>query len=219
MLEMHVPNTAKLYLDYVLAGPQGDSLDVLTASLEAAPFASVLIRCESGQDYDAEHVRRLIATGQKAGVAVLLDDVARARESGADGVHIGWAPDVVQLFKTARRTADAGMIVGADAGRTRHDAMEIGELNADYVAFGIPAHVEDRARAAERQLDLVAWWSNVFEIPCVAFDVAEAKQARWLAEAGADFIGVTVRSTDARDDVAARIRDYSDAISIREDIA
>ena len=63
-------------------------------------------------------------------------------------------------------------------GASRHDAMELGEAGADYVAFGIPPDVEDRAVAVERRLDLIAWWSEVFELPCVAFDVADAEEAR-----------------------------------------
>lgn len=209
---------AKLYLDYVQAGSPESSRAVLSAALEAAPVASLLIRPATGEVYDAETARALIAIAQKKGVAVLLNDEALARELGADGVHVAWAPDVVQQFKAVRRTVGSGTIVGADAGRTRHDAMEIGEANADYVAFGIPAHVEDRSRAADRQLDLVSWWSEVFEIPCVALDVADAEHARLLADAGADFVGVTIAAESSASEAATRVRAYRQAISVREDV-
>jgi thiamine-phosphate pyrophosphorylase len=213
-----VASGAKIYLDYVLSGPLETSRAVLTAALEAAPIASVLFRPGDKQTYDAEVLRTLIAFAQKKGVATLiLNDGALARKVGADGVHVDWAPDVVQQFKTARNVAGAEAIAGADAGRTRHDAMEIGEADADYVAFGLPAHDEDRERAAERQLDLVSWWSEVFEIPCVALDVADARQARSLADAGADFVGVTVTPEDTAATAAARVRAYSDAVSAHED--
>ena len=75
-------------------------------------------------------------------------------------------------------------MIGADAGRSRDDAMALGEAGADYIAFGIPAHVEDRTTAEERQCDLINWWSEIFEIPCVAFDVATAGQASALASNG-----------------------------------
>jgi thiamine-phosphate pyrophosphorylase len=37
---------------------------------------------------------------------------------------------------------------------------------------------------------LISWWSEIFEPPCVAFDVETPDDARELAEAGADFISV-----------------------------
>lgn len=208
----------KLYLDYVVAGSLAPSRDVLSAALEATPVASLLIRSRPGEAYDLELVRDLTAIAQKQGVAVLVNDALVARDAGADGVHVGWSPDVVECFKRVRQTADRALIVGADAGRTRDDAMQIGEADADYVAFGVPAHVEDRSRAAERQLGLIAWWSEVFEIPCVALDVADADHARALAEAGADFVGITIAADQSVSEAAARIRAYGEAVSAHEDV-
>ncbi len=85
-------------------------------------------------------------------------------------------------------------IVGVDVGRSRHDAMTLAEAGADYIAFGIPPHVEDRAASAARRLELVAWWSEIFEIPCVAFDVDTADDATALAGAGADFVAMRLTS-------------------------
>ncbi|HVX36869.1 MAG TPA: thiamine phosphate synthase [Hyphomicrobium sp.] len=210
---------AKLYLDYVLAGPAESARAVLSAALEAAPIASLLIRPASGKTYVVETLRALIAIAQRKDVAaLLLDDDALARELGADGVHVSWSPDVVQQFKSVRRTAGSEAIVGADAGRTRHDAMEIGEADADYVAFGIPAHVEDRSRAADRQIDLISWWSEVFEVPSVALDVADVEHARRLADAGADFVSVTITAESSASEAAARVRAYSEAVSAHEDV-
>lgn len=212
-----MPNSATLYLDFAVDGEGSETLcAILATALEAAPVASLLIRPSTATD--AETLKALITLAQNKGIAALLPgDASGAAKLGADGVHVSWAPDVVQQFKTVRGGAGSGMIVGADAGRTRHDAMELGEGGADYVAFGIPAHVEDRARAAERQLGLVSWWSEVFEIPCVALNVADAEQARRLAEAGADFIGVTIHGSETASEAAMRIRAYSEAVSTHED--
>jgi thiamine-phosphate pyrophosphorylase len=216
--EMRVPNGAALYLDFAVDGSSSEtSCTVLAAALDAAAVASLLVRPSTAADADT--VKALIMFAQEQGVAALLPgDSSSATKLGADGVHVPWAPDVVQQFKAIRNGAGSGMIVGADAGRTRHDAMELGEGGADYVAFGIPAHVEDRTRAAARQLDLISWWSEVFEIPCVALDVADVDQARRLADAGADFIGVTISSDQHPNDAAARVRAYAQAVSAHEDV-
>ncbi|CEJ88608.1 Thiamine monophosphate synthase [Hyphomicrobium sp. GJ21] len=208
---------SKLYLDYVITGPSAPARAVLSAVLEAAPVASLLMRPGPGAAYDAQVVRELTALAQKQGVAVLVNDVRVARDVGADGVHVAWSADVVEHYKGVRQAASRDLIVGADAGRTRDDAMQIGEADADYVAFGIPPHVDDRSRAAERQLDLVAWWSEVFEIPCVALDVVDAEHARALSAAGADFVGITITSDQSASDAAARVRAYSEAVSVHED--
>ena len=40
-----------------------------------------------------------------------------------------------------------------------------------------------------QRLELVSWWSNIFEVPCIAFaENLEAAEA--IAAAGADFIAV-----------------------------
>jgi thiamine-phosphate pyrophosphorylase len=213
-----VPSDASLYLDLEIAvGRPEAATSLLAAVLEAAPIASVLIRPASGAALDAATARNLVAMAQKKGVAALvLDSPSGAAELKADGVHVGWSADIVSRFKDARKAAQPGAIVGADAGRTRHDAMELGEAGADYVAFGIPRHVEDRARAAERQLDLVSWWSELFEIPCVAFDVSDAVQAARLAEAGADFVSVTLGTDVSATDAVARVREFAEALKVRE---
>ena len=215
-----MPSGAKLYVDFEIArSPSDAAREVLSAVLDAAPVASVLIRPVGDATLAAETARPLISLAQKMGAAVLLvSDPARASALGADGVHIPWAQDVVRQFKDVRRSAGTGTIVGADAGRTRHDAMELGEADADYVAFGIPPHVEDRVRAAERQIALVSWWSKVIELPCVAFNVADAEHAHHLAEAGADFVSVTLTAQDSASDAVARVRAFAQAVTLLEGV-
>ena len=94
--------------------------------------------------------------------------------------------------------------------------MELGESGADYIAFGIPPDVEDRALAVERQIDLIAWWNEVFELPSVAFDVADAEDARRLAEAGADFVSVTVPQRYAVADAVSRVHAFADVLMLHE---
>lgn len=210
---------ASLYLDFrVSRDSAAQATGLIAGALGAAPVASVLIRYgEEDLSSDDSGLRQVIAEVQKHGVAALLEiPVNHALELGADGVHVPWSKDVVARLRDARRTAGAGAIVGADAGRSRHDAMEIGEAGADYVAFGIPAHVEDRARAAERQLEFTEWWSQIFEIPCVAFDVPDEEHARRLAGAGADFVAVEIAAGDAINDIQARVRRFAEAVSSSE---
>lgn len=166
---------------------------------------------------DEALARKLIAEAQKRNIAALItSSLEDATKLNTDGIHLPWSRDIVPQFKTLKQTAPAGTIIGVDAGRSRHDAMEVAEAGADYVAFGVPPHVEDRERAAERQLDLISWWSEVFEIPSVAFDVDDADAAHHLALAGADFVSVRVGPQDTEAAVIARIREFSEAIRTPE---
>ena len=189
----------------------------LEAVLSAAPVSSLMMRPAAGGALKAHFVKPLVDLCQRQGVAVLIaDDAALARLVKADGVHVSWGPDLVKRTQAARGELGARAVVGADAGRSRDDAMSLGEAGADYVAFGIPAHVEDRATAQVRQLDLIAWWAEIFEVPCVALDVASADQAHQLAGLGADFIALTVSDQTSAADAKKRAQEFADAISAAE---
>ncbi|MGQ0456224.1 MAG: thiamine phosphate synthase [Hyphomicrobium sp.] len=171
-----------------------DSLSaLLAAALDAARVSSVVLRPVAGEKLTAAIAKSLVDVAQRKSVAALLaDDADLVRIVKADGVHVSWAKDVASAYHAARESLGERFIVGADAGRSRHDAMTLGEAGADYVAFGVPPHVEDRATAAARQVDLIGWWSEIFEVPCIAADVVDAAHAQSLASAGSDFIAVTL---------------------------
>jgi thiamine-phosphate pyrophosphorylase len=97
--------------------------------------------------------------------------------------------------------------------------MTLAEDGADYIAFGIPPHVEDRAAAAARQLELVAWWGEIFEIPCVAFDIDTCEEAIALAGAGADFVAVRADALQAPDAARGLALAATEAAQKREAMA
>ncbi len=68
--------------------------------------------------------------------------------------------------------------------------MEAGELGADYVAFGafFPTATKDVRHKAEPEI--IAWWTSLFEIPCVAIGGITAENGAPLVRAGADFLAV-----------------------------
>jgi len=164
-------------------------LQRLAAALASGDVASVVISVPEGTP--AGDVQALISAVQAAGAAALIRDDARlARTLKADGVHLSVGN--AKAFGEAREIVGSRAIVGVDAGRSRHEAMVAGEASAEYVAFGIPEHVDDRAKAHRRRCELIAWWSEIFEVPVVAFDVATAEEAGQLAAAGADFIALSL---------------------------
>jgi thiamine-phosphate pyrophosphorylase len=178
-----------------------------------AGAAAILIAPSQGASLEPPHVKSLIEIAQSAGVAALIEgDAALARTLRADGVHLPWAKDIATRYRVARDLLGDRYIVGADAGRYRDDAMTLGEAGADYVGFGIPAHVEDRETARARRLELVEWWNEIFEVPCVALDVESIADATALAAVGADFVALRLPQEEPAD----WIRAASAAVASRE---
>ena len=176
---------------YVVLEVGAAALERLAAAVSAAEIASLLIAPPPGGTLEAAAARPLVEGAQRQGVAALIADDARlARTLRADGVHLGIARDPAGAYEEARSILGQGGIVGVDPGISRHDAMTLAEDGADYVAFGAPPNLKDRDKGRERRDELIAWWAEIFQAPCVAFDVETPEEAAALARAGADFVSV-----------------------------
>ena len=163
----------------------------LTAKLEAQlgqalanSSAACVLLCDDGQPMDENLADRLIDLIQGAGVACLIEnDIALAERLGADGVHI--AADA-ELYENARNLLGESANIGVGCGFDRHNAMNLAEMGANYVAFGPdPANGID---AIDQCAELIAWWSEIFVVPCIAWNIDVPKQAARLASLGADFV-------------------------------
>lgn len=183
------PVPCQLYLQACVTADAGTAMDQLATLLANAPVPSLLIGPRPGEKLTSTQVLPFVEAGHAHGVAVMImDDANLARTVKADGVHLTASPDVLDRFSKAREISDGLLMIGADAGQSRHDAMTMAEADADYIAFGIPFGTPDPVEAARIRHDLVAWWSDVFTVPCVACDVANNDEAFNLAQAGADFV-------------------------------
>jgi thiamine-phosphate pyrophosphorylase len=169
-----------------LVSPEAADPAGLVAALGAAAAAAVLLRLPPSDDRTLiNHIKALASSVQDTGSALLLDGhpdlVARA---GADGAHLTG----IEVFTAAKAALQPERIAGCGGLTTRHDAMLAGEAGADYVLFGEPDRAGSRP-AFDVVLDRVAWWAEVFEIPCVGF-AATLEEIDRLAAAGADFVAV-----------------------------
>jgi thiamine-phosphate pyrophosphorylase len=167
-----------------VADPAGIS-DALAGALGAGDVAAVLLQLAAADDRNLiNHAKALAPIVQAKGAALLIDGrpgiVVRAAADGAHARGVAELDEALAL-KPAR-------IAGCGGLATRHDAMVAAEAGADYVMFGEP-DTTARRPAFAAVLERVAWWAEVFEIPCVGFaDTAE--EAGELAAAGADFVAL-----------------------------
>jgi thiamine-phosphate pyrophosphorylase len=189
----------------------------LSAALDAAPIASVLIAPATGAALDPGSAQPLVEMAQKADAAVLLaGDAHLARTLRADGVHLNVGKDLVGAYEAARAILGNRGIVGIDAGISRHDAMTLAEAGADYIAFGAPPHLKDRDKARARRDELIGWWGEIFEVPCIAFDVEMREEAEALSRAGADFIGVRLAADATPAAIRELVAGIAAALSVSE---
>ncbi len=170
------PPRCQLYLRVPRGMAPGAARECLAAALEAGNVAALLLREDGAEERTIRMLGTLQPLAQGRNVAVILAGLEElAQRLGADGVEVSKRA----AYDAARKRLGASAIVGADCGISRHLAMEMAEAGADYVGF---------ANAVESGLDLVAWWGELFEAPCVALDPVAPDEAGELARLGADFV-------------------------------
>ena len=188
----------------------GDFPERLKAVAEVESVAAFQLRVKDRSEHEiarlAEPLQRICAD---AGVAFIVNDsAALARRLGADGVHLGQRDGDV---REARALLGPNAQIGVTCHDSRHLAMEAGEAGADYVAFG--AFYPTRTKPSKYRPDpsILAWWSSLFEIPCVAIGGITPQNASVLVTQGADFIAVSNAVWGASDPVKVAL-DFNDLL-------
>lgn len=121
---------------------------------------------------------------------IVNDSVALAKRLKADGVHLGQGDGNP---RDARDELGREPQIGVTCHASKHLAMEAGEAGADYVAFGafFESSTKDKGDAERPTPDIIAWWTQLFEIPCVAIGGITPFNCGPLVQAGADFLAVS----------------------------
>src|SRR5262245_61316361 len=173
---------------YLISPPEVPDIAAFTHDLDLAldggDVACLQIRLKSRDGVPApdSHIlalgRHIVARAQDRGVAVLINDRPDlAVELGADGVHVG-QEDVP--YAQARKLVGPNAIVGVTCYASRHLAMEAGEAGADYVAFGAFYPTETKDPSSTADCELLNWWQEAVEVPCVAIGGITTENARPL---------------------------------------
>ena len=162
----------------------------LERALDAGPVAAFQFRVKGVDQHEAARLAEpLLAICRARDVAFIVNDsIALAKRLGADGVHLGQHDGSV---REARDALGREAQVGVTCHASRHLAMEAGEAGADYVAFGAFFPSATKASEHRPELELLTWWQNLMEIPCVAIGGITPQNGAPLVEAGADFLAVS----------------------------
>ena len=179
-------NRQRLYLVTPTLEDPGALTGELERALGAADVAAVLLRlAEGGERALIERAKAMAAVVQRHDVALILDGRPEiAARAGADGAHLTG----IQTFAAALALLKPDRIAGAGGLRSRHDAMLAAETGAAYVMFGDPDRHGRRPEFGGLQ-ERLTWWTELFEIPCVAYAASE-QEIEPLARTGADFLAL-----------------------------
>jgi thiamine-phosphate pyrophosphorylase len=180
----------------------------LAHALDAGDVAAVQLRMKDAQDSEilkaAENLTPIV---QRAGAALILNDRPDlALRAGADGVHIGQDD---MPYKDARALLGKDAMIGVTAHNSRHLAMEAAEAGADYVAFGAMFPTSTKEAKTRAEPELIEWWADIMEVPCVAIGGITVENARPLVDAGADFLAVSAGVWKHPDGPAAAVHEFN----------
>lgn len=161
----------------------------LRAALDGGDVAAFQLRLK---DVDDSAIARAADTlrpiCQQRDVAFILNDRPDlAVKLDCDGVHVGQED---MPYAEARRIVGPDRQVGVTCRDSRHLAMEAADAGADYVAFGAFFASTTKTVTTPADIDILKWWSDVMQVPCVAIGGITVENCPAVIEAGADFLAV-----------------------------
>ena len=200
---------------YLITPPRLESeafASTLAAALDGGDVACVQLRLKGGQDHTVRRAAKvLMPICHQRDVAFIINDRPDlAAEIGADGVHIGQHDTD---YATARALVGSDRIVGVTCHGSRHLAMAAGEAGADYVAFGAFFETPTKTPEARATPDILTWWQELIEIPCVAIGGITVANCPKLVSAGADFLAVCSGVWAYAQGPDQAVRDFNRAIA------
>lgn len=205
-------NTCRLYL---ITPPKIDLsafAKEFALALEGGDVACVQLRLKDATaDEIREAAKVLMPIAHAHEVAFLINDSPElAAELGADGCHVGQEDTP---YVEARKIVGPDAIVGVTCHDSRHLAMEAGEAGADYVAFGAFFPTTTKEPKSKADPEILQWWSELFEVPCVAIGGITVDNCAPLVAAGADFLAVSAGVWQHPDGPAAAVKAFNEAIA------
>jgi thiamine-phosphate pyrophosphorylase len=163
--------------------------DPLARALDGGDVACLQLRLkEVDDDVIKKAAEVLQPLTQEHDVAFIINDRPDlARETGADGVHIGQQD---ASYREAREILADGTIVGVTCHNSPHLAMEAADKGADYVAFGAFYPTATKEVSHQAEIETLVGWTAMTTVPSVAIGGITMENAPPLVHAGADFLAV-----------------------------
>lgn len=184
---------------------------VLASALDAGEVAAVQLRLKRAEtDAWLRAIDALRPVAQSRDVAFLLNDRPDlVRPAGCDGAHVGQSD---MPAREARALLGPDLMLGVSCNASRDLAMTAGEDGADYVAFGAFHPTTTKEATAIAEPEVLEWWSELMELPCVAIGGITPGNCAPLVRAGADFLAVVSAVWGCPEGAASGVRAMLDAM-------
>ena len=179
---------------YLISPPRIDDIDEFLNQLDEVIAAGVVcvfqLRLKGLENREIVLMgKKIVPKLQEAGIAVIINDNPRiAKDLHADGVHLGQEDGDIN---EARKLLGKDAIIGATCHNSKHLGMEAAEHGADYVAFGAFYPTQTKEVVHHAEIEILEWWQDIMEIPCVAIGGINIDNALPIINAGADFIAIS----------------------------
>lgn len=184
-----LPNRCRLVL---IADPRpgaGMSADRVLAALSGGDVASLILVAGSVEEAEFQkYAEAIVPKAQELGVAVIIaGDTRAAGRVGADGIHM--ETNKTEIAEAIRKH-DGKLFVGAGGAKTRHDALELGEAQPDYIFFGRFGY-DNTHEPHPRNLGLGEWWAEIVQVPCIVLGGNDIASVEPVAATGAEFVALS----------------------------
>lgn len=161
----------------------------LSDALAGGDVASLIVSVPANDPMGLQRAAEmLVPIAEARGVAALIhNDTRVAGRTRADGVHIDTGPaDIASALDALRNKK----IVGAGGFHSRHEALEAGQAEPDYLFFGrLDGDTSDGI--FPKALDLAAWWSSVTIIPAIVMGGSSLASVEEAAREGIAFVALS----------------------------
>ena len=164
-----------------------DLYDVVREALEGGADV-IQLRDKKATDLEMTRLARslLKITRPKHAALIINDRLSVAKESGADGLHLGQDDG---SLKEARLVLGEEAILGRST-HSREQALSAEEEGADYLGVGPVFRTPTKASYEPVGLELVSFAAQNISLPFVAIGGIDAQNAGLVREAGARAIAV-----------------------------
>ncbi|MGB0907869.1 MAG: thiamine phosphate synthase [Maricaulaceae bacterium] len=172
------------------------------------PIACVQIRLKDASDEDIiAAAGPIVEQCHEYGALVIINDRPDlVGPCGADGAHIGQED---MDYYSSRELLGTDAILGVTCHNSKDLAFKAADAGADYVAFGAFFETQTKMPKARADVEILEWWNQAVEVPCVAIGGINPSNAKAVIEAGADFIAVSSGVWDHPDGPAEAVRQLS----------
>lgn len=193
---------------YAITAPT-DRLELVACVRLAIDGGARVVQYRDKSADEPRHMRQATALAElcrERGVPFLVnDDPQLARNSGADGVHLG--RDDTSL-REARSLLGPAAIIGVSCYNSFHLAQRAEEGGADYVAFGSLFPSSTKPDAPRASLEILQRAREALHIPIVAIGGISPENGGRVIDAGADALAV-VHGVFGQPDIVAAAQRYA----------